>query len=75
MPNHIHILFKQKISLPKIIKYLKAKSAVELNKNLKKDNSFWAKDYYDKVIRDSNHFEVVYNYIKYNGIESKFKRC
>ncbi len=63
MPNHIHILLEQKSSLTKIMKYIKGKSAIELNKALGKKGKFWASDYYDRVIRNVNHLNVVYEYI------------
>ena len=40
MPNHVHLLIKQKEDLAKIMKYIKAKSAIELNKSLGKTGSF-----------------------------------
>lgn len=66
MPNHIHILLKQKEPLGKIVKYIKAKSAIDLNKVLGFKGQFWAKDYYDRAIRNEAHFEMVYRYILHN---------
>ena len=40
MPNHVHLLIKQKEDLAKIMKYIKAKSAIELNKSLGKSEKF-----------------------------------
>ena len=40
MPNHVHLLIKQKEDLAKIMKYIKAKSAIELNKSLGRTGSF-----------------------------------
>ena len=31
--------------------------------------SFWAKNYYDKGIRDQAHFECVYRYIENNPLK------
>ena len=70
MPNHVHLLFRQKESLGKIMKYIKAKSAIELNKVLDSDGQFWAKDYYDRAIRNEAHFDTVYRYIQLNPIKS-----
>ena len=69
MPNHIHMLFKQKIELPKIMKQIKGATANKINKMLNKSGRFWEKNYYDKVIRDEKHFAVVYDYIKSNPIK------
>ena len=78
MPNHVHLLIKQKEDLAKIMKYIKAKSAIELNKSLGKTGKFWQSDYFDKVIRDEKHYRLVYEYILNNpvkvGLEDAKKR-
>jgi REP element-mobilizing transposase RayT len=73
MPNHIHILFQEKIALDETIRVLKGGSSFVLNKLLNKKGSFWAKDYYDKLIRNEQHFEIVYKYIKYNALKANLK--
>jgi REP element-mobilizing transposase RayT len=70
MPNHVHILLKQNTNLDKIMKYIKGKSAVELNKHLQRKGKFWAEGYFDKAIRDDEHFVRVYNYIKNNALKA-----
>ena len=70
MPNHIHILFKQKAELAKILQQLKGSSAFQINKMLKRKGTFWEDGYYDKLIRDENHFSTTYEYIKYNAIKA-----
>jgi len=70
MPNHVHILFKQTQSLANTIKVLKAKSAVDINVMLNRFGKFWASGYYDKVIRDEEHFEKVYVYIENNALKA-----
>ena len=70
MPNHIHLLLKQKTSLSKIIKYIKGKSAIELNKSLNMSGQFWARDYYDRAIRNETHFSTVYDYILNNPVKA-----
>ena len=71
MPNHIHILFKQKIELAKIMQVLKGSSAFQINKMLGRKGKFWEDSYYDKLIRDENHFSTTYEYIKYNAIKAE----
>ena len=70
MPNHIHLLIKQKTNLSGIVKYIKGKSAIDLNRHLEKNGQFWSKDYYDRAIRDEHHFEQVYRYILNNPIKA-----
>ncbi len=67
MPNHLHILFKQNTNLQDTMRIIKSKSAREINTILGKNGKFWANDYYDKVIRDEEHFIKVHNYIKNNA--------
>ena len=73
MPNHIHLLIKQKKSLKEIIKQIKGKSAFLLNKKLNKKGKFWASEYYDKAIRDERHFFTTMEYILNNPIKAKLK--
>ncbi len=70
MPNHVHMLFKQNIELPKIMKQIKGATAFEINKMLQRRGIFWETNYYDKVIRDEAHFESVYDYIAYNALKA-----
>lgn len=70
MPNHVHILLKQHINLEIIMQYIKGKSSLELNKYLNRNGKLWAHGYFDKAIRDDEHFVRVYNYIKNNAIKA-----
>ena len=69
MPNHIHLLLLPKIKLSDILKQIKGKSAILLNNSLDKKGTFWAREYYDKVIRDENHLNIVMEYILNNPIK------
>jgi len=73
MPNHIHLLFKEKIEIKKSIKSLKGALSYEINKILNKKGSLFAKGYYDKIVRDQKHFLIVYDYIKNNPIKAGLK--
>jgi len=67
MPNHLHLLFKQKEEIARTIKIIKGASAFGINKILSKKGSLWEKGYFDKGIRDQTHFDIVYNYIAHNA--------
>lgn len=71
MPNYVHMLIRQKEELTKIMRYIKGKSAVELNKSLAKSGKFWLSNYFDKLIRDEKHYELVYQYINDNPIKAQ----
>jgi len=70
MPNHLHLLFKQKEEIAKTIKNIKGASAFGINKILNKKGSLWEKGYFDKGIRDQAHFDTVYSYIANNAVKA-----
>ena len=37
---------------------------------LNKSGNFWQKDYFDKAIRDDEHFKVVLEYVKNNAYKA-----
>jgi type I restriction enzyme R subunit/putative DNA methylase len=56
MPNHVHLLVKVgNASLSKIVKEMKRYTAREANKILRQDGAFWAEDYFDTYMRDTEH--------------------
>ncbi|WP_428356115.1 transposase [Methyloprofundus sp.] len=69
MPNHVHLLLKPYDSLPVLMQKMKGGSAKMINEMMGRSGVFWAKDYYDKAIRDERHFTVVYRYIKHNPVK------
>ena len=66
MPNHVHLLIKPFESLDSVMKKLKGASAKEINRLLNSSGRFWARDYFDRGIRNEKHFQIVYEYIKNN---------
>ena len=73
MPNHIHILFKQKENISKIMHFIKGATAHKINKMLNKKGKFWEDNYYDRIIRNEKHFAIVYKYIKNNSLKAELK--
>lgn len=69
MPNHVHMLVKPLQKLALVMQRVKGASAKGINDLLGRRGSFWEKDYYDKAIRDEDHFRVVYRYIKNNPLK------
>jgi REP element-mobilizing transposase RayT len=69
MPNHVHVLIYvyENVSLTKIIHSWKSYTANEANRILHRCGIFWMHDYYDRYIRDDNHFQATVNYIRENG--------
>ena len=72
MPNHIHILLRPLpgIHLHKIIHSLKSFTAHEANKILGRTGAFWMREYFDRYIRDEEHFQKAVRYIERNPVKA-----
>ncbi len=74
MPNHVHVLIKVKSDLSKIIQSWKSFTGKWALKNNKKFNlgieagakEFWMPEYWDRFIRDEEHFNNAVRYILKN---------
>lgn len=72
MPNHTHFLIKPLSghSLSEIMKKYKSFTAHECNRLLDRTGRFWQEDYFDRYIRNRNHFENAINYIEMNPVKA-----
>ena len=72
MPNHGHLLLSPfaGYSLSSIVHSLKSFTANEANRMLQQQGKFWFPDYYDRYIRDEEHFNHVVNYIEQNPVKA-----
>ena len=74
MPNHVHVLMETKGALSKIVQSWKSftgrwaldKSA-ELGLGVP-GNALWMREYWDRYIRDADHFDNVRYYIEHNPV-------
>ena len=66
MPNHVHLLFKPLIPLPKLIEAWKSVSARAIGQG-----SIWQRNYRDTLIRDEDHFINAVRYIRNNPLKAK----
>jgi len=66
MPNHVHLLFTplEGFSLSKIMKSLKEYTAKEANRILGREGQFWQVDYFDRFIRNEQHYANTLAYIE-----------
>ena len=73
MPNHAHLLLSLRAeqSLSEIMQSLKSYTAHKANKALCRKGKFWFEDYYDRYIRDSNHYLAVVRYIENNPVKAR----
>jgi len=70
MPNHVHVLCRQVPGneMSSIVKSWKSFTAHAINRALSRTGSFWQEDYFDRYIRDQNHFLSVVQYIERNPV-------
>ena len=68
MPNHVHILMSPVAGIPvaRVVGGWKRFSATRIHKALGTAGALWQKDYFDRLIRDWDHFLNVARYIRRN---------
>jgi putative transposase len=68
MPNHVHTLFVQNAnwSLEKVLRSWKSFTSRKINSLRGRDGSLWQRDYFDRLVRDENHFANCVRYIRRN---------
>ncbi|HMO79677.1 MAG TPA: transposase [Pyrinomonadaceae bacterium] len=76
MPNHGHILVTPFEGFPvsDIMHSIKSYTAHFANELLKRKGRFWAKEYFDRYIRDQRHFANTIAYIENNPVKAKLCR-
>jgi REP element-mobilizing transposase RayT len=73
MPNHVHVLIGMKedsSSLPTIVQKWKGASAIQINRHHKRSGTLWMRDYFDRFIRDEDHFLNARIYIRENPVKA-----
>lgn len=82
MPNHVHVLIETEYDLSKIVQGWKSYTGRWALANNKKHDlkieegakHFWKSEYWDRFIRDENHFENVVKYIMENPNKAKLSK-
>jgi putative transposase len=71
MPNHVHALAEiWEIPLSDVIWTWKSYTAKKANRLLSRSGDFWQKDYFDRYIRDEDHFRKAIHYIEWNPVKA-----
>ena len=72
MPNHAHLLLTPQDGWPlsQIMKDMKSFTSREANKLLGRRGQFWMEDYFDRYVRDANHFANAIAYIENNPVKA-----
>ena len=73
MPNHVHLICKldENSALSEIIRSWKGASAVQINRLLNRSGPLWQREYYDRFIRDEDHYHDCRAYIRNNPVKAK----
>jgi putative DNA methylase len=73
MPNHVHFLIMPIFpnTLSEILHSIKSYTAKEANKLLNRTGTFWQIEYFDRYIRDDEHYQNTFNYIQMNPVKAK----
>lgn len=72
MPNHVHVMIEQMEGhrLGDIVHSWKKFTANRINKRRGTTEAVWAEDYFDRYIRDADHYERVVAYIENNPVKA-----
>jgi putative transposase len=70
MPNHVHVLLatSKAHQLGAVVRSWKAYSAARINKLVGRRGSLWARDYFDRYMRNEAHFQTTKRYIEMNPV-------
>ena len=72
MPNHVHVLLTARpdMSLAQLLHSWKSFTATKANTILGRGGPFWQKEFFDRFVRDQNHFEAAIRYIEHNPVKA-----
>ncbi|QIF00763.1 transposase [Roseimicrobium sp. ORNL1] len=75
MPNHVHILatVHVDISLKELIGPWKGTSTWAINRLMQRSGKLWQDDYFDRLVRDGDHFASCVRYIRRNPEKAKLR--
>jgi putative DNA methylase len=71
MPNHVHVLVEMgDVPLAHVLKAWKSYTSKEANRVLRRQGRFWEPEYFDRYIRDEEHFHKAVRYIENNPLKA-----
>ena len=72
MPNHVHLVLRPnpQSSLSTIMQTIKSVSSHKINKQLGRSGPIWQADYFDRYIRDWEHFQKAIVYVENNPVKA-----
>ncbi len=72
MPNHVHVLIETMPGHPlyRVVQGWKGYTALVANRLLGRSGPFWAREYFDRFIRDDGHLAAVIRSIENNPVKA-----
>jgi putative transposase len=72
MPDHLHwmIQLNECWALSRVLKTLKARSAIAINKHMRQRGSLWQRAYYDRAVRKKEDVRLLARYIVANPLRA-----
>ncbi len=76
MPNHVHLVIRVASGWPLdgIIKSWKAYTARAINRRMNRQGQVWHHDYWDRLIRDEDHWFAAVRYVHENPVRAGLVR-
>ena len=74
MPNHVHVLFElfDAADIDKVLHSWKSCTAKRLNELTGGSGKVWKEEYYDRLIRNGEHYQNTIRYIRRNGAAARW---
>ena len=71
MPNHVHVLWTPKASLPVLIRSVKGSTARLANQLLgRAGKPFWQEEFFDRLVRNDAEFSQIRRYVEWNPVKA-----
>ena len=81
MPNHVHVLIEPLLDLATIVQGWKSYTArwvlgknAQLGLKIPRPDQLWMREYWDRYIRDADHYQTTVEYIHQNPVEARLCR-
>jgi REP element-mobilizing transposase RayT len=82
MPNHVHVLVEPLMDIAVLVQGWKSFTArwilsqnLRLDLHIPKSNQLWMREYWDRYIRDAEHYQKVVDYIHQNPVSAGLCRA
>jgi REP element-mobilizing transposase RayT len=75
MPNHVHVVctLEEGYGLDKVLHSWKSYTAQKANKVLGRKGTFWAREYFDQIVRSEEQYERCLEYVLNNPVKAGLK--